>query len=107
MVGAFSPVPALVRHGLVPPAEAREALRGKVASTLFYAEPILFLAKDAAARLDALQEEYERTLLGAGPWNPPGAAVRAEMGAMLPWGEELMYRVICFRAEVLALPEEM
>ena len=104
---AFRPILALARDGLAPLAEIRELIESKVKGALFFAPAFLFMAQDAVGKLDALQEEFERAIIGAAPKVPGRAALRAEMGSPLTWGEELILRVVGMRAELWTLEENM
>jgi len=96
---AFKPLCAVAQDGQIPLAEIREAMVAKVEGVLFYGAMFLFLAPNAATRLNALQEQFEKALISAPPWFSP-TRTRAIGGWALTWGEKLTYCALAFRAEL-------
>ena len=104
---AFRPVLALARDGLAPLGEVRELIRTKVKGALFFAPVFLYMADGAVQKLDELEAEVERAIMGASPWVPGPAALRAETGTPLTWGEELILRVVVMRGQLWSLEENL
>ena len=81
--GAFKPLAGLAAEGVVPLAEIRELMSATVEGTLFFGAMFTYMAQDACLKLDALQLEFERKLLGAPPWFWVAGASRCRLAVDL------------------------
>lgn len=104
--GAFAPIKGSGSSHAVMLQLAFRAIQSNVLGCLLGGGSTLIMAPDVVAMLDDLQGKMLRSIRNLSNWLPVAVA-RTDYISHLSWGEKLVLRALCFRAELWTLPGDL